>query len=311
MPAVWWVNQTNPQYTIDRTRGYRWSPSKTKTGGVREAWRCLEDMAQGDIWICWSSQSIDALGLVNRPPEPSRDWPVDQANQDLDDYPDHAGYRVFFDLHPLDRPISAGEIPDEWKRKAGPFRANLWVKLSSVEPVDLSAADELREMFADRWPVGSPWGVDAPPATAPRATRYWLSIHTPDSWERFLAGDIDVVTSKHKTDSIQRGDIFINFVSGDGARWVSAEEVVSDVRPLRGKPYQDYESQWEWQIRPLTPRLALDEGIVVRPTTGRLELFRGYERNWGVRVRKSGTELTEHDAELIIEWIDPLSEGTR
>ena len=58
MTAVWWVNQRNPQYAIDLQRGYRWSPSRTRAGGVREAWRCLEDMAPGDVWLNWEQQAI-------------------------------------------------------------------------------------------------------------------------------------------------------------------------------------------------------------------------------------------------------------
>lgn len=306
MPAVWWVNQTEPQYSIDLKRGYRWSPSKTKSGGVREAWRCLEDMVPGDVWLSWEQQAIVALGVVTVPAEPC-EWPPEQDNQDK--WPGAGGAIVRFENFELASPIKANEIPDDWKRGAGPFRRNLWVKLSSVESVVPAAAEKLREMFVDRWPAGSPWAGAASTAVS-RQNRYWLNIHTPDSWERFLAGDIDVVTSKRKTPSIQRGDIFINFVSGGGGRWVSAEEVVSEMRPVLEKPYEDYESQWEWQIRALTTRLSLDDGIVVRGTTQRLDLFRGYEGNWGVRVRQSGTELTEHDAQLIIEWIDPLSEGT-
>ncbi|HEY5477782.1 MAG TPA: hypothetical protein VIK11_13845, partial [Tepidiformaceae bacterium] len=75
MAAVWWVNQADPQYAIDLRRGYRWSPSKTKSGGVREAWRCLEDMVPGDTWINWRQQSIVALGVVTAVPE-SAPWPT-------------------------------------------------------------------------------------------------------------------------------------------------------------------------------------------------------------------------------------------
>lgn len=308
MPIVWWVNQKNPQYAIDRKRGYRWSPDNNGKGKPVEGWRVLGDMAQGDMWICWSHQSIDALAVVNRPPVPSLDWPTDQANQNLDDYPDHRGHKVFFDLYPLDRPLAADEIPDEWKRKAGPFRANLWVKLSSVEKVDQSAAQELRLMFADRWPAGSPWADADTGANLDHQTRYWLNIHTPETWERFSAGDLEVVSSLTKSKAIARGDIFINFVTGDGGRWVSAEEIVSDIRPAQSKPYAGYDSQWEWAVRPLTDRLSVRNGIVARTSVSRLEMFRGHEANWGVRVRRSGIELPERDAELIIDWIDAASE---
>jgi len=307
MPAVWWVNQAEPQHSVDLKRGYRWSPSRDKRGAVLEPWRCLEDMAVGDIWINYSKPRIVSLSAVTCPPE----FLPRPADQTAPSWEDEGGCRVWFEDFTLSSPIDVKGIPDEWKRKAGPFRSNLWVKLSSVETVDPVAAEELRAMFADRWPEESPWAELAAAATDNHQTRYWLNIHTPESWERFSVGDIDVVTSKLKSPNIRRGDIFINFVSGDGARWVSAEEVVSDVRPLLNKPYQDYDSQWEWEIRPLTKRLSLDEGIVVRSKTQRLDLFRGYERNWGVRVRKSGAELTEHDAELIIGWIDPPSRGAR
>lgn len=306
VPAIWWVNQAEPQYSIDLKRGYRWSPSKTKSGGVREAWRCLEDMVPGDIWVNWERQSIVALGVVIAAPEPAP-WPADQDDQS--DWPGAGGIRVCFKNVSLDKPIRADEIPDAWKRKAGPFRANLWVKLSSVEAVVPEAADELREMFADRWPVGSPWGVDVLPASSPRATRYWLNIHTPETWERFSAGDIEVASSLTKGKSVVRGDVFINFVTGDGGRWVSAEEIVSDARPARTKPYAGYDSQWEWAVRPLTARLSLRDGIVARATVSQLEMFRGHEANWGVRVRRSGVEIQERDAELIICWIDAASEG--
>lgn len=306
MPAVWWVNQTEPQYSIDLKRGYRWSPSKTKSGGVREAWRCLEDMVPGDIWLSWEQQAIIAVGVVTATAEPC-EWPAEQDDQDS--WPGAGGCIVRFDDFKLERPIKASEIPDEWKREAGPFRANLWVKLSSVEAVVPAAAEELREMFADRWPAGSPWvGVASKPAPN-RQTRYGLNIHTPETWERFSQGNIEVASSLTKGKSIARGDIFINFVTGDGGRWVSAEEIVSDARPARSKPYAEYDSQWEWAVRPLTARLSLDDGIVTRKTVSQLEMFRGHEANWGVRVRRSGVEIPERDAELIMGWIDAASEG--
>lgn len=305
MTAVWWVNQKEPQYAIDLKRGYRWSPSKTKSGGVREAWRCLEDMVPGDVWVNWEQQSIVAIGSVIAPPEPFG-WPSDQA---AEPWPDAGGIRVSFDHFPLERPIRADEIPDEWKRKAGPFRTNLWVKLSSVEPVDLAAADELRRMFSDRWPSGSAWGAADARALIGRATHFWLNVHTPESWSRFLKGDIAVITSMSRLEAIGPGDIFIDYVSGDGGRWVSANEVVSEVRPAETRPYEGYESRWEWQVRPLTARLPLERAAVVRDTVGQLAMFRGHEDNWGVRVRRSGTEMPESDAELIIGWIESASEG--
>mgnify|MGYP001024621690 CR=1 FL=1 len=311
MASVWWVNQKNPQYAIDVKRGYRWSPTRGRKGRAVEGWRVLEDMREGDVWICWSASSIHAIGVVNRPPVATLDWPHDQSNQNLEDFPDHAGHRVYFDHFPLDRPIKADEIPDDWKRKAGPFRANLWVKLASVEPVDADAAKELRPMFADRWPEGSPWCPSKKiESKTARATKFWLDIHTPESWERFLQGDVEVVTLDRKAAAIQPGDIFLTYIAGDGGRWVSADEVVSEARPSVEKLYLDYDSQWEWAIRPLGPRLSLAEGIVVRENLSQLELFRGYESNWGVRIRKSASEISERDAELIIGWIDAKSEGT-
>lgn len=307
MPAVWWVNQKNPQYAIDLARGYRWSPDRTRKGGLREAWRCLQDMQPGDIWLNWHEQAIVSIGVVTQLPEPM-EWPEDQGDQER--WPGAGGHRVWFENTDMLEPIRADEIPDAWKRKAGPFRENLWVKLSSVESVDPAASEELRQMFADRWPEGSPWFGTATHATLSRRTRYWLNIHTPDSWDRFLGGEIDVITSKHESSRIQCGDIFINFVSGDGGRWVSAEEVVSESSPVATTPYPGYESRWEWRIRPLTKRLSRDEGVVVRDKTRRLDLFRGHEDNWGVRVRQSGAEITEHDAELVIGWIESASEET-
>lgn len=305
MTAVWWVNQKEPQYAIDLKRGYRWSPSRTRSGGIREAWRCLEDMVPGDVWLNWEQQSIVAIGSVTALPE-AYEWPTDQS---AEQWPDAGGIRVFFDHFPLERPIRADEIPDQWKRKAGPFRSNLWVKLSSVEPVDPAAADELRRMFSDRWPAASAWGSPSVASDAHSTTRFWLNVHTPESWSRFLTGDIGVITSMARLEAIRPGDIFIDYVSGSGGRWVSASEVLSEVRPAEARPYEGYDSQWEWKVRPLTARLPLERATVVRDTVGQLAMFRGHEDNWGVRVRRSGTEIPEGDAELIIGWIERASEG--
>ena len=91
--------------------------------------------------------------------------------------------------------------------------------------------------------------------------------------------------------------------------WVSAEEVVSEIRPVKKRPY-NYDSNWEWKVRPLTARLPVACAVVVRDVVGDLEMFRGHEANWGVRVRRSGNEIPTRDAELIIGWIESASEGT-
>lgn len=306
MPAVWWVNQAEPQHSADLSRGFRWSPSLDRRGRVLEPWRCLEDMVPGDVWVNYKKPRIISLSVVTDPPEPAP-RPSDQMDPG---WAGDDGYLVRFRDFELDQPIDIGDLSDSWKRSAGPFRSNLWVKLTSVERVRDDAAQQLRATFADRWPSGSPWAQpDAPAQSESGRMRFWLDMHTPATWERFLAGGIDVITMDRPLKAVRPGDVFITFITGDGGRWGSAEEVTSEMRPASSRPYPEYDSKWEWKIRPLTKRLLRDEAIVVRDTVKRLELFRGHEANWGVSVRRSGIEISERDAELIIEWIDAREKG--
>jgi len=122
-----------------------------------------------------------------------------------------------------------------------------------------------------------------------------------------LTLDPPTLGSKTQRFDIAVGDVFINYVKGEGripGQWVSAERIIGDFKYEGRRIYDDGIWPYRWPVEPITPRYVADDGIVARDLISEMELFAGQTaRNWGSPLRSQGREISRPDGELLISLL--------
>ena len=115
---------------------------------------------------------------------------------------------------PLEDPIATVELPDRDGHE-GPFTTGGQPKQGYLYPVVDDYATAVREMFADKWPPGSPW------SGAER--HYWLFQANPKQWSlsenlsQMPPGHVENwVVTRHRKD-MQPGDAVVLWEGGSAA----------------------------------------------------------------------------------------------
>jgi hypothetical protein len=143
--VVWWVNQGR-SYEEEHKAGIVFASS----GGRQAAHHLdVQRMRPGDVVLHYWASSISALGQVTA-----------AGRHAIRPY-EHNGQRdpgwqaqvQYFPLHP---PIGFAELPEQ-PRSSGPFDRDGKIKQGYLYEVDPNYAATLRERFANRWPISSPW----------------------------------------------------------------------------------------------------------------------------------------------------------
>jgi MoxR-like ATPase len=200
---VWWVNQ-GKTYRQEREGSFVWAPLLTKSGRPAAHHVAVNELRPGDVVIHYSGGYIRALGLVSTSARV-----VPRPSEFQDDTWGAEGYRAEVRYSELDMPIALDEIPDRPSGN-GPFNTAGGVKQGYLFPVRPSWAEELRERFSSRWPVGSPWS----------GGQKWLFQANPETWD--LAGRLQTwepgesewwTVSRYRSE-IRSGDDVALFASG-------------------------------------------------------------------------------------------------
>ena len=151
MPKAAWVNQGG-SYEKAKKGPYLWAPLKSKANTVLGHHLAVSDLKPGDLVINYAQGEIRATGLVTQDPEQQPvPYPVDGED------PSRPGHLVKFEIHELPDPIPLEAIPEELrKREGGPFDVNGTPKQGYLFFLTPTFVAELRRIFSEKWPKGSP-----------------------------------------------------------------------------------------------------------------------------------------------------------
>jgi MoxR-like ATPase len=139
-------------------------------------------MTPGDVVVHCRRGKIVAIGETVAKPLRARRPYGPPAERD-------EGWLTRVEYFPLDNPISLAELPER-NGEEGPFNGLGQPKQGYLFPVESSFAVGIREAFADRWPVGSPWfsGQLAPVASGLPTAARWAALV---SWAARFAESVD------------------------------------------------------------------------------------------------------------------------
>ncbi len=204
---TWWVNQ-GATYNAELDGRFVWAPQQTKAGYPVKHHTDVLQMRRNDVIVHYAKGAIRAIGLVTKyghtAPRPGA-LPTDVWLQD--------GFRANVRYFELDQPILLNEIPvglREDERSA--FTSQGGVKQGYAYGLSSEFSEELRELFPERWPVGSPWYHEPP--------QHWLLQSNPDQSDLIgdmenmgIGGEGDWVVRAHK-DKMRVGDRVVMWQSG-------------------------------------------------------------------------------------------------
>jgi hypothetical protein len=121
--------------------------------------------------------------------------------------------------------------------------------------------------------------------------------------------------SKTPRPDISVGDVFVNYVKGEGrilGQWVSAERVIGDAHYDDQRVYRDGVWPYRWPVEPVTPRYVANDGVVAKYLIGDMDMFAGMDPgNWGSPLRNQGRAMSQADGEMIVNLLSSGTPGER
>ena len=215
--AVWWVNQ-GQTYDQERSGGYVWAPQKTEKGAVLGHWLNVSKLTVGDQVLHYANGAIRAISEVvkkgyaaAKPDGLGEDWLQE-------------GYRADVEYHDLEDPIRLNEIAERRRiDEGGAFNRNGGVNQGYMYPLSATFSSQLYEMFADRWPMGSPW--------EPFTGNYWTFQGNPDYWDfdsglakYEKSGKGDWTAAQHRQE-MEEGDLVAIWKAGPESGFYALAEI--------------------------------------------------------------------------------------
>lgn len=230
---VWWVNQGR-SYPAESAAGIVFAGiSERNIGHHRDVGR----MEPGDVVLHYRQGSVVALGeTVADPVQGSRPY-GDPASRDH-------GWLTRVEYFPLAAPVAIGDLPRRAEVR-GPFNVQGGVNQGYLFSLPSDYAAEVRSLFADRWPPGSPWSSTQ--------RRYWLFQANPAQWNLAeeqstmpMGGTFDWTVTRYRAE-MEEGDGLLLWQSGrqsglySVARLTGRAELAAtpDFRPVGG-PAQEH-----------------------------------------------------------------------
>lgn len=224
--GIWWVNQG--RFFDDECRtGVVFASS---AGPQVAHHHNVRRMQLGDVVLHYRRGAIVAIGeTVTEALRASRPYGLAGERDE--------GWLTRVEYFRLSSPVPLTELPPGRGSGDGPFSATGGMKQGYLFPVDATFATAVRDQFADRWPVGSPWSAGE--------RRFWLFQANPKQWDLLQhlptmpPGHVeDWTVTRHRTD-MNPGDGIVLWQGGPDAgvyalgRLVNRPELLPtpDLRP--------------------------------------------------------------------------------
>ncbi len=235
--AVWWVNQ-GEHYQEEMAGGYLWAPLATASGAVVAHHFDVSRLRQDHVVVHYASGQIRALSRVTgRPGEGQR--PGTGAG-------DEVGRRARAHYFELPDPIALEAIREELREpEAGPFTQKARPKQGYLFQLSAGFARELRELFADRWPAGSPWRTEP--------TGRWLFQANPKYWDLKAhlpaqpGGEETWLVTRYR-DQMQAGDEVVLWQAGSEAGVYALGRLIGEPALRQRSEWRQGDDQSEWSV---------------------------------------------------------------